>query len=952
MALAVGDKFVIGDYEYEVTSAGADWASVRPKAADKTKTAYGKLQRTVVHDGVTCTVTSLYGCFEDCVNLVRAPSIPTEYAGVLIMTYTRMFRGCSSLEVPPDLTNLLPTRRTTSGAVSISMNSMFSGCTSLKVAPNMPIVPASWRDAWVEGRYIYRFEFDCRYMFDGCTALVNGPDMSGYDIYIFKVGYMFRECSSLVSASLPTSINNIQGTDTIQPSGLPSVFANCESLESAPELPSDAVGSMDRCFQYCSSLKSAPSVPVGVTSMYATFGDCYSLEDPPNVPDGVTTLDWCFTQCRSMRGTPSVPNSVSSMYQCFDNCQLMTSPPNVPEGVENMQYMFRNCKALQSAPTIPSSATNMVGCFVNCSKLKAPPSIPDGVVSLYSSFSGCASLESAPAIPPTVTTMLNCFYGCTSLDTPPDMTRATNVTEMGQAFYRCEKLQSAPALPASVTSMHDCFYGCVLLHGGLIVKNTPTSYSRAFAGTKGAIFVIPSGAADEATWRGIADKYENVFFFADANSKPALSFEAKRVAADQDTMEDTGGTWVYVTATATAYKDRLPEGYGNSIVSLSMRANGQAESVTWQVVSTEEVDFKVTRTYRGWFEATTAKQALAMTVTDEYAATSPTITAVLPSTAMLLDFLAGSRGTGLAIGKRATRDGFDCVLPAYFEDVMVTGDVLDSGGEPRYVERAGDTMGGPLHIEVPADAQNNNGNELEFRNQRSIVDTRIGNTPSSNQYWGSQFVRDANGDAAWYNQQSLQASGRLYRSYVVQRKSADGATAYSNGFYLGLEADGKPYISFTPDRTAANPGRSAWVEGLGLDIYGQYTSLSSSLTLTTSGQKLPLKNFKGKNCSATTDNGIKAAQAGTYMVWGSAYVHSGYTENDLVHVCIYKNSTSVLDDNDRASNANPYQTRKLGPIFLDLAANDVVYLYAYNQSGARGTIASRDNMGLFVKRVW
>ena len=88
------------------------------------------------------------------------------------------------------------------------------------------------------------------------------------------------------------------------------------------------------------------------------------------------------------------------------------------------------------------------------------------------------------------------------------------------------------------------------------------------------------------------------------------------------------------------------------------------------------------------------------------------------------------------------------------------------------------------------------------------------------------------------------------------------------------------------------------------------------------------------------------------MVWGSAYVHSGYTEGDLVHVCIYKNSTSVLDDNDRASNANPYQTRKLGPIFLDLAANDVVYLYAYNQSGARGTIASRDNMGLFVKRVW
>ena len=269
-----------------------------------------------------------------------------------------------------------------------------------------------------------------------------------------------------------------------------------------------------------------------------------------------------------------------------------------------------------------------------------------------------------------------------------------------------------------------------------------------------------------------------------------------------------------------------------------------------------------------------------------------------------------------------------------------------------YLPLSGGTLSGALYIEVPSNATNNNGNELEFRNQRSIVDTRIGSTPSSNQYWGTSNVRDANGDSVWYNQQALQTGGRLYRSYVVQRKSADGATTYNNGFYIGLEADGTPYISFTPDRTAANPGRSAWVEGLGLDIYGQYTSLSSSPTLTTSAQKLPLKTFKGKNCSATTDNGIKVAQAGTYMVWGSAYVHSGYTEGDLVHVCIYKNSTSVLDDNDRASNANPYQTRFIGPIFLDLAANDVVYLYAYNQTAARGTIASRDNMGLFVKRVW
>ena len=133
--------------------------------------------------------------------------------------------------------------------------------------------------------------------------------------------------------------------------------------------------------------------------------------------------------------------------------------------------------------------------------------------------------------------------------------------------------------------------------------------------------------------------------------------------------------------------------------------------------------------------------------------------------------------------------------------------------------------------------------------------------------------------------------------------------------------------------------------------YGSLTYMASALTLTTSAQKLPLgTTFVGNGCSASS-NGVKVEKAGTYLILGSAYLFDGYTANDIVHLLIRAGSTEVADCVYRAPTANPYQTISTVPVVVQLAANSVVTLHAYNQVAARGTINSRTMHGLTVLRI-
>jgi len=151
-------------------------------------------------------------------------------------------------------------------------------------------------------------------------------------------------------------------------------------------------------------------------------------------------------------------------------------------------------------------------------------------------------------------------------------------------------------------------------------------------------------------------------------------------------------------------------------------------------------------------------------------------------------------------------------------------------------------------------------------------------------------------------------------------------------------------------------GSKYMVGGVDWHCYGNYYGASSSLTLATTDKKVSLNTFSGSGCSSSS-NGIKidANHAGTYSISGAIYASTGYTANDIVHACIYKNSTLIGDAGKRVSNGSPYEIIPVGPLVATLAAGDVIYLYARNQSGARGTVANygntQTNVGLNIYRV-
>lgn len=121
------------------------------------------------------------------------------------------------------------------------------------------------------------------------------------------------------------------------------------------------------------------------------------------------------------------------------------------------------------------------------------------------------------------------------------------------------------------------------------------------------------------------------------------------------------------------------------------------------------------------------------------------------------------------------------------------------------------------------------------------------------------------------------------------------------------------------------------------NTYGIFMDLTANLSLSTSEKKLPLKTFTGSGCTSSS-NGIKVNKAGVYEISGTAYFHSGFTVNDIVHLQLWKNSTLLEDFGQRLSTANPYENVNISPYIISLAANDVIYMYAYNQTGSRGQI--------------
>ena len=243
--------------------------------------------------------------------------------------------------------------------------------------------------------------------------------------------HAFRDCSSLTSIEIPSSVTSIGDAAFAGCSSLTSIeisssvtsignsaFSNCSSLTSI-EIPSSVTSIDDYAFRGCSSLTSI-EIPSSVTSIGGfAFRDCSSLTSI-EIQSGVTSIGVsAFEGCRSLTSI-KIPSSVKSIgTSVFKGCSSLTSI-KIPSSVTRIgSGAFRECSSLSSIE-IPSSVTSIgTNVFYGCSGLS---SITFGENSKlasigYNAFDGCSSLTSIE-IPSGVTTIRDdAFSGCSKLST-------------------------------------------------------------------------------------------------------------------------------------------------------------------------------------------------------------------------------------------------------------------------------------------------------------------------------------------------------------------------------------------------------------------------------------------------------------------------------------------------------------------------------------------------------
>lgn len=153
---------------------------------------------------------------------------------------------------------------------------------------------------------------------DKSVASVSGEDLNG----ITKIGHsVFRDCSNLVSITIPNSVTSIDSY----------------------------------AFEYCRKLISV-TIPSSVTSIGShTFDECISLASII-IPDSVTTIgENTFQKCNSLTNI-IIPNSVTKIsWALFGGCASLTSI-TIGSGVTLIGgHAFYNCKKLLSVKILTTT---------------------------------------------------------------------------------------------------------------------------------------------------------------------------------------------------------------------------------------------------------------------------------------------------------------------------------------------------------------------------------------------------------------------------------------------------------------------------------------------------------------------------------------------------------------------------------------------------------------------
>ena len=186
----------------------------------------------------------------------------------------------------------------------------------LRARGNIASLLYGTNDAYVN-KYTSTERHCYHYMFDGCTALTQAPELPATTLADDCYQYMFRGCTSLTQApELPAT--------TLADSCYRYMFQGCTSLTQAPELPATTL--VINCYNYmfsgCTSLTQAPELPATTLADYCydlMFDGCTSLTQAPELP-ATTLADYCyfemFKDCTSLVRAPELPATTLTNY-CY-----------------------------------------------------------------------------------------------------------------------------------------------------------------------------------------------------------------------------------------------------------------------------------------------------------------------------------------------------------------------------------------------------------------------------------------------------------------------------------------------------------------------------------------------------------------------------------------------------------------------------------------------------------
>ena len=285
------------------------------------------------------------------------------------------------------------------------------------------------------------------YLFQNCTQLKSGPELSAKTLNNGCYAGLFNNCSGLSIAPVLSSTNLARACYA-------NMFDSCTSLVVAPELPATALFEMCylNMFLNCTSLTQAPELPA-----HSLPEDCYS---------------GMFQGCSSLTTAPALPAERLGR-ACYGNmfafCTSLVDPPALPATSFQGSYstycyygMFRGCTSLTSAPVLPVTELS-AGCynemFRDCTNLIEAPDLPATTLAeqcYVNMFSGCTSLTVAPALPATILASQcysGMFEGCVELISAPELPAGT-LREFcySTMFSGCTNLNYVKCLATDITA--------------------------------------------------------------------------------------------------------------------------------------------------------------------------------------------------------------------------------------------------------------------------------------------------------------------------------------------------------------------------------------------------------------------------------------------------------------------------------------------------------------------